>query len=376
MARKGNPWIRFDVQTYMDAKVRLGRCGAVWPWVLTTLKRCGGSVTDEDLEPVLCAADLCIEVEQVEAQLAGAKRVGLLVRSGDEWVTPGWDTYQPDPRARWDKRPGDAASAPIGPRDGAGVPREQGGGPKASRSYTTDGTGRDETGRDTPPGPPPVSGTPSGAREGDGIDGDTLTRWRQAVGAGVILTNRQELALTTAWETYGATVTREAVAAALDWSVQAHGRTFRPEWLDGRCAKLRAAKVREDANAEPPRGVQPVLDAFNSNRDHPLTAHQRGQVIEAIKGETPSTLAALAVQVGGAGPVRVPASWLAAVLPETRAKAAAEDAARERYAEADRQRAQEAEAFRRKMEDPAFRAERAIGAAKLKAALAEMGGDE
>lgn len=98
-------WFRLDVEIYRDSRVRVGRCAAVWPWLLAQLKVHGGSCAELDIDAGMCAEDLRIPPNIAEDQIEGAKRVGLLVRGSDErWRTPNWDRYQPDARAKSSQR--------------------------------------------------------------------------------------------------------------------------------------------------------------------------------------------------------------------------------------------------------------------------------
>jgi len=100
MARRRSPWLKLAANIHYDARVRKARAGAVWPWVLCRLKDGDGEASEDDLDPILAAGDLCVEVEVAERQLDGLRRVGLLVEAEGAWTTPNWHEYQNSSTAR------------------------------------------------------------------------------------------------------------------------------------------------------------------------------------------------------------------------------------------------------------------------------------
>lgn len=149
------PWLRLDASMHSDAKIRIAQAGAVWPWVLCQMKRCGGRLTDDDLMPGLAALDCSITAEQAAAQLDGLKRVELLVKGDGWWTTPMWDVYQPktgaqrmrEHRARKAEGRDEIASPSVTERHESS--------PRVTSRHrvtdvarvTADGTGRDGTGQ-------------------------------------------------------------------------------------------------------------------------------------------------------------------------------------------------------------------------------------
>lgn len=262
--RSGNPWLRLDVQTYADAKVRIGRCGAVWPWCLATIKRCGGTASDEDLDHMLAAADLCIPLDLAREQIEGAKRVGLLVQQDGEWTTPRWDEYQPDPRVRGSARrkAKGIQSDPGRPRDNPTRPRDKGGCPDPSHFDPCYGTGRDGTLRDKDPDPPDVGGSRARAtppataltsphrergQEGSAkgqLPVDVNNRWAALMDAGGA-PMRPALVehLMQAWRDFDADVIRLALAELEDGKETNYGRAPKPSWLLDRCKRIHAERM-------------------------------------------------------------------------------------------------------------------------------------
>lgn len=325
MPRKpGNPWLRFDVQTYADAKIRLGRCGAVWPWCLTVLKRCGGTVTDEDLDPMLAAADLSIPLEMAAEQLAGVKRVGLLMDDGEGgWTTRNWQLYQADPRKRSDRRnpdgPRDHQGHPGTPREQAGGPREQAGGPRSSRFDPVYGTGRDVTGRDN-------EQQRAGAREGQAVE--------QVEHASLPGPDEQG----------------ERIAATLD-------------------------ALDSDEHAGKAEAHQRLLRSLRHRGCEP-TARHMGEMTTMLASRPTAVIAQLGVMVErGTGPIRTPVGLLKSLLPDAVEAVEAEAKARRvmemRNAESRRQ-AEHRQAAQQWMRD---NPEKAKENARRLAALAEsLGG--
>ena len=266
MPRKpGNPWLRFDVQTYADAKIRIGRCGAVWPWCLTVLKRCGGAAADEDLDPMLAAADLSIPLELAAEQLDGAKRVGLLVDDGEGgWTTRNWKLYQADPRKRSDRRDPDGPRDPQGrpgtPREQGLGPRESGGGPRSSRFDPVYGTGRDDTGRDS-------EQQRAGAREGQAVE-----------------------------------------------QVEPHSLPDPGEQGERIAATL--ADLDSDEHAGKAKAHQRLLTSLRHRGCEP-TQHHLGEMATMLASRPTAVIAQLGVMVErGSGPIRSPVGLLKSLLPD------------------------------------------------------------
>ena len=315
--KRGNPWLRFDVQTYSDAKIRIGRCGAVWPWCLTVLKRCGGAATDEDLDPMLAAADLSIPLEMAAEQLAGAKRVGLLVDDGEGgWTTRNWKLYQADPRKRSDRR------SPDGPRDHQGhpgTPRESGPSPRSSRFDPVYGTGRDVTGRDN-------EQQRAGAREGQAVE-------------------QVELASLPGPDEQG-----ERIAATLD-------------------------ALDSNEHAGKAEAHQRLLRSLRHRGCQPSTRHM-GEMATMLASRPTAVIAQLGVMVErGSGPIRSPVGVLKSLLPDAVEAVEAEAKARRvmemRNAESRRQAEHRAKAQQWMRDNP----EKAAENARRLAALAEsLGG--
>lgn len=109
----GSSWVRLDSDFSIDPKiVRAGWKGlVVWPIVLCLMKKGGGVLEEDALEPGYISLLTRVPEEVVLDGIAGLKRVGLLklgkrttnlgsagveVKSG--FITPGWDKYQPDTR--------------------------------------------------------------------------------------------------------------------------------------------------------------------------------------------------------------------------------------------------------------------------------------
>jgi hypothetical protein len=110
----GNPWLRLDAHYMSDSSLQLAGAEAtlVWPHVLAALKRAQGVCSDKDLSPRALSRMVGGDQDLWEVGIDALKAEGLLVagertikigkaeaftKSG--WVTPGWDTYQPDARA-------------------------------------------------------------------------------------------------------------------------------------------------------------------------------------------------------------------------------------------------------------------------------------
>lgn len=155
---KRRPWLRLDATTYQDTLVRLGQCGAVWPWVLCQMKLHFGECRDADIDPRLAALDCGIPLDLAEKQLKGVQEVGLLIQGQDgRWRVRSWSAYQPDPRSHSSHRgdgstnepsqdePGNSQGLPIAPR------------------HDSDGDG------DKDNNPPPSGGTPRGAESGNDL---------------------------------------------------------------------------------------------------------------------------------------------------------------------------------------------------------------
>lgn len=109
----GSSWVRLDSDFSIDPKiVRAGWQGlVVWPIVLCLMKKGGGVLEEDALEPGYISLLTRVPEEVVLDGIEGLKRVGLLrlgsrttnlgsagveVKSG--FITPGWDKYQPDTR--------------------------------------------------------------------------------------------------------------------------------------------------------------------------------------------------------------------------------------------------------------------------------------
>lgn len=93
------PWFRMAEGFFRDGRVRKAKAMAVWPWVLSVLKRGNGFAREDDLDPEVCADDMGLTLEQASIALAGLRRVGLLVEVDGAWTADGWTSYQPDPTA-------------------------------------------------------------------------------------------------------------------------------------------------------------------------------------------------------------------------------------------------------------------------------------
>lgn len=109
----GSSWVRLDSDFSIDPKiVRAGWKGlVVWPIVLCLMKKGGGVLEEDALEPGYISLLTRVPEEVVLDGIEGLKRVGLLklgsrttnlgsagveVKRG--FITPGWDKYQPDTR--------------------------------------------------------------------------------------------------------------------------------------------------------------------------------------------------------------------------------------------------------------------------------------
>ena len=113
------PWIRLDSGFYLDRRLRAAGSEArlIWPHILCLLRQHGGMLSDGDLDPEALADVIGADSVTWDSGIAGLKKAGLLVFDTQErhrgrgiyqevsgWVTPNWNYYQPDHRARSDRR--------------------------------------------------------------------------------------------------------------------------------------------------------------------------------------------------------------------------------------------------------------------------------
>lgn len=156
--KKRVPWLRLNVTAYQDPAVRLARCGAVYPWVLTQVKIHGnGRITREALHHDLAAIDLNIPPELAKEQLDGMFARGLCTEAADGTVSvKSWSTYQPDnrphsserkPRRRRSIKDPPPPVPAVSPGDSPGAPGEVPGNP---------GADSDNDGDENPTPPTPV----------------------------------------------------------------------------------------------------------------------------------------------------------------------------------------------------------------------------
>ena len=113
------PWIRLDSGFYLDRRLRAAGSSArlIWPHVLCLMRQHSGMLSDGDLDPEALADVIGSDADTWRDGIDGLKGAGLLVFETHErhrgrgiyqevsgWVTPNWNEYQPDHRARSDRR--------------------------------------------------------------------------------------------------------------------------------------------------------------------------------------------------------------------------------------------------------------------------------
>ena len=112
-------WVRLDSGFYLDRRLRVaGSCARlIWPHILCLLRQHSGMLSDGDLDPSALADVIGADVDTWKKGIEGLRQSGLLTWAMQEkhrgrgiyqdvegWVTPNWDEYQPDHRARSDRR--------------------------------------------------------------------------------------------------------------------------------------------------------------------------------------------------------------------------------------------------------------------------------
>lgn len=178
---KRQPWLKLVAAMHADPRVRKARAGAVWPWVLCRLKDGNGAISPHDLDAFICGEDCHIGEGLAEKQLAGLKRVGLLVECEGGWTAPSWGEHQGDTSAERTRRyrerkaqsaapDGDTAVTPV-----TVTPVTVTDGDVTVTTVTDvthDGTGRDGTGQDK-------ENTSAGAASASGL-AEKLTKRQQS----------------------------------------------------------------------------------------------------------------------------------------------------------------------------------------------------